>query len=84
MSGRAEDPEHEGALLRVARRAVTAATTLLVAAVLLVTSALVVYTAWIHDLKDGIFAVLFAALSAQIALNWLRWQRDEGPPDKSA
>ena len=30
-----------------------------------------------HDLSHGIFALLFAVLSAQIALNWFLWKDDE-------
>jgi uncharacterized integral membrane protein len=52
-------------------------TLLFVLAALGISSALVVYTAWIHDLRNGLFALLFAILSAQIALNWLLW-RDDG------
>jgi hypothetical protein len=52
-------------------------TLLFVLAALGISSALVVYTAWIHDLRNGLFALLFAILSAQIALNWLLWRDDE-------
>jgi hypothetical protein len=52
-------------------------TLLFVLAALAISSALVVYTAWIHDLRNGLFALLFAILSAQIALNWLLWRDDE-------
>jgi len=66
---------------RIIRRAfrvrVLGVTLLFVLAALVVSSALVVYTAWIHDLRNGLFALLFAILSAQIALNWLLWKDDE-------
>ena len=66
---------------RIIRRAfrvrVLGVTLLFVLAALVVSSALVVYTAWIHDLRNGLFALLFAILSAQIALNWLLWRDDE-------
>ena len=52
-------------------------TLLFVLAALGISFALVVYTAWIHDLRNGLFALLFAILSAQIALNWLLWRDDE-------
>ncbi len=65
-------------ILRRAFRALVFGVTLLfVIAALAVSSALVVYTAWLHDLRNGLFALLFAILSAQIALNWLLWKDDE-------
>ena len=62
---------------RTFRALVLGVTLLFVIAALAVSSALVVYTAWIHDLRNGLFALLFAILSAQIALNWLLWKDDE-------
>ena len=62
---------------RMARAAVLGVTLLFVLAALSVSSALVVYTAWLHHLREGAFALLFAVLSAQIALNWLLWRDDE-------
>ena len=56
-------------------------TLIFVVAALAVSSALVVYTAWLHDLRNGLFALLFAVLSAQIALNWILWQGDEDTPE---
>jgi hypothetical protein len=64
-------------LPRTVRALVLGVTLLFVIAALAVSSALVVYTAWIHDLRNGLFALLFAILSAQIALNWLLWRDDE-------
>jgi hypothetical protein len=52
-------------------------TLLFVVAAITVSSILVVYTAWLHDLRNGLFALLFAVLSAQIALSWLLWKDDE-------
>ncbi len=66
-----------GAVRRAFRALVLGITLLFVVAALAVSSALVVYTAWIHDLRNGLFALLFAILSAQIALNWLLWKDDE-------
>jgi hypothetical protein len=54
-----------------------------VIAALVISSALVVYTAWLHQLGNGIFALLFAILSAQIALNWLLWKDDEDDPEEA-
>ena len=52
-------------------------TFLFVVSALAVSCALVVYTAWRHELSHGLFALLFAVLSAQIALNWVLWKDDE-------
>jgi hypothetical protein len=65
-----------GILRRAFRAFVLGITLLFVVAALAVSSALVVYTAWAHDLRNGLFALLFAILSAQIALNWLLWRDD--------
>lgn len=67
----------EGAIRRALRGAVMGVTLLFVLAALAISSALVVYTAWLHDLRNGAFALLFAVLSAQIALNWILWRDDE-------
>jgi hypothetical protein len=81
LSRSAEEPQRRSGaddILRRASRALVLGITLLfVIAALAVSSALVVYTAWIHDLRNGLFALLFAILSAQIALNWLLWKDDE-------
>jgi hypothetical protein len=81
LSLSAEEPQGgvraEGTLRRAFRVFVFGVTLLFVLAALAISSALVVYTAWIHDLRNGLFALLFAILSAQIALNWLLWRDDE-------
>ena len=66
-----------GIVRRTFRALVLGITLLFVVAALAVSSALVIYTAWIHDLRNGLFALLFAILSAQIALNWFLWKDDE-------
>ncbi|QYJ14336.1 hypothetical protein Rxycam_00132 [Rubrobacter xylanophilus DSM 9941] len=63
-----------GALRRLLRGLVLGVTLAFVLFALLVSSALVVYTGWHHDLRNGVFALTFAVLSAQIALNWLLWR----------
>ena len=82
-----EEPRREtrpdGPVRRVLRAVVLGTTLLFVVAALVVSSALVVYTAWLHDLRNGLFALLFAILSAQIALNWLLWKDDENDPDEA-
>ncbi len=81
LSRSAEEPQRtirsDGTLRRALRAFVLGITLLFVVAALAISSALVVYTAWIHDLRNGLFALLFAILSAQIALNWLLWKDDE-------
>lgn len=67
----------DGTVRRTLRVFVLGITLLFVIAALAISSALVVYTAWIHDLRNGLFALLFAILSAQIALNWFLWRDDE-------
>ncbi len=81
MSPSAEEPQGgiraDGTVRRASRMLVLGITLLFVFAALAISSALVVYTAWTHDLRNGLFALLFAILSAQIALNWLLWRDDE-------
>jgi uncharacterized membrane protein YqjE len=72
-----ESRPQEGLLRRAVRALVLGITLLFVLAALLISAALVVYTAWNHDLRRGAFALLFAVLSAQIALNWILWRDDE-------
>lgn len=60
----------------ILKTTVLTATFLLVLAALSISIALVVYTAWRHDLSRGVFAMLFAVLSTQMALNWLLWKDD--------
>ena len=67
----------EGILRRALRAVVLGITFLFVISALTVSCALVVYTAWTHDVGHGLFALLFAVLSAQIALNWFLWKDDE-------
>ena len=81
LSPSVEEPQPrvrvDGTFSRALRVLVLGTTLLFVLAALAISSALVVYTAWIHDLRNGLFALLFAILSAQIALNWLLWRDDE-------
>ncbi len=71
------EPGREGLVRRAARLAVLGVTLLFVIAALAVSCALVVYTAYRHDLQNGVFALLLAVLSAQIAINWLLWKDEE-------
>jgi hypothetical protein len=79
------------------RTTMFALTLLLVLAAVFVSAGLVVYTAWHHDLKNGLFALAFAVLSARAVLSWILWhsssqsfssssdQQDRGarkPPDE--
>lgn len=52
-------------------------TLLFVLAAITVSAGLVVHTAWLHDLKSGPFAVLFAVLSAKAALSWHAWNEQD-------
>ena len=47
-----------------------------------VSAGLVVYTAWLQDVKNGPFAVLFAVLSAKAALSWLAWHEGDEESDQ--
>ena len=67
----------DGLIKRALRAMVLGVTLLFVVSALTVSCALVVYTAWRHDFSHGLFALLFAVLSAQIALNWFLWKDDE-------
>ena len=88
MSPSVEEPRagspQGGIVRRASRTLILGITLLFVLAALAVSSALVVYTAWIHDLRNGLFALLFAILSAQIALNWLIWKDDEDEPEEAS
>lgn len=53
---------------------VLVATFLFVLAAAAISTGLVVYTAWRHDLEDGLFALAFAVLSARAVLSWFLWQ----------
>lgn len=55
-------------------RAVLVVTLLFVLAAVSVSAGLVVYTALLHNLKNGLFALAFAVLSTRAALSWLLWQ----------
>ena len=67
----------DGPVRRGLRALLLGVTLLFVVAALAVSATLVVYTAWLHDLRNGLFALLFAVLSAQIAMSWLLWKDDE-------
>ncbi len=71
------EPRREGAFRRVLRVGILGVTLLFVVAALAISCALVVYTAYRHDLQNGVFALLLAVLSAQIAINWFLWKDEE-------
>ena len=62
---------------RTGRGVALALTLLFVLAAVSVSAGLVVYTAWHHDLKNGLFALAFAVLSARATLSWFLWRDDE-------
>ena len=88
LSQSAEEPQRRSRaddILRSTLRALVLGVTLLfVIAALVISSTLVIYTAWIHDLRNGLFALLFAILSTQIALNWLLWKDDEDESEEAS
>jgi asparagine N-glycosylation enzyme membrane subunit Stt3 len=57
--------------------AVLALTFLCVLAAVLSSTALLIYTALHQDIKDGLFALAFAILSARAALSWFRWRESD-------
>lgn len=72
-----EEPRRDGPVRRTLRVAILGVTLLFVVAALAISCALVVYTAYRHDLQNGVFALLLAVLSAQIAINWFLWKDEE-------
>lgn len=69
---------------RVAARGTLALTLLFVLASITVSAGLVVHTAWLHDLNNGPFAVLFAVLSGKAALSWRAWSDQDNSYARSA
>ena len=67
----------EGQIRRDTARATLALTLLFVLAAISVSTGLIVYTAWLHDLENGPFAVLFGVLSSKAALSWLAWKEQD-------
>jgi hypothetical protein len=59
------------------RKAILAVTFFFVLVSVSISAGLVVYTAWNHDLRDGLFALAFAVLSAKMAFSWVLWRDDE-------
>ncbi len=66
--GSAQAPPRQAGLVLVA-------TFLFVLAASVISTGLVVYTAWRHDLEDGLFALAFAVLSARAVLSWCLWHQ---------
>lgn len=64
---------------RIGFRFVLALTFLCILAAVCVSAGLVVYTAWHHDLKNGLFALAFAVLSARATLSWFLWRESDWP-----
>jgi hypothetical protein len=63
---------------------VLALTFLCILAAVCVSAGLVVFTAWHHDLKNGLFALAFAVLSARATLSWFLWRESDQPVRSSA
>ena len=86
-------PHNEAALARshssraghhTGLRLVLALTFLCILAAVCVSAGLVVFTAWHHDLKNGLFALAFAVLSARATLSWFLWRESDQPDSLSA
>jgi hypothetical protein len=69
----------EGPAGRAAHGIALTFTLLFVLAAVFVSIGLVAYTAWRGDLANGLFAILFAVLSAKAALSWMLWRSDREP-----
>ncbi len=72
-----DEPSRDGPVRRALRVAVLGVTFLFVVVVLYFSWSIVFYTAYRHDLQNGVFALLLAVLSAQIAINWFLWKDEE-------
>ncbi|WP_273842930.1 hypothetical protein [Rubrobacter calidifluminis] len=60
-------------LRRAARLLVCAVTLAFLLCSLLTSCTLLVFSARSHELKSGLFALLFCTLSAHLTLSWLSW-----------
>ncbi|CAN5310893.1 hypothetical protein BH24ACT19_BH24ACT19_13320 [soil metagenome] len=58
---------------------VLVATFLFVLVAAAISTGLVVYTAWRHDLEGGLFALALAVLSARAVLSWRLWHSSLQP-----
>lgn len=63
------------------RAVVLSLTFVFVLAAVVISAGLVAYAAWNHDLKNGLFAIAFAVLSARAVLSWVAWSSQ--PPAAS-
>jgi hypothetical protein len=61
------------------QRATLFLTFLFVLVAVSVSVGLVVYTAWRHDLEDGLFALAFSILSTRAVLSWFLWRGSYQP-----
>ncbi|AHY46337.1 Hypothetical Protein RradSPS_1054 [Rubrobacter radiotolerans] len=73
---RSASPARRQVLERTLGRIVLALTFLIVVGAVAISSGLVVYTAWVHDLREGFFALVFAVMSGKIALHWFLWKEE--------
>jgi len=77
------NPCEEIARGNTGRTTMFALTLLPVLAAVFVSAGLVVYTAWHHDLKNGLFALAFAVLSSRAVLSWILWRSSDQPLSSS-
>ncbi len=69
-----QEDHTEDLMHRAAQAVATGVTFVFLCAALLVSSTLLIYNAYSHNLKGGLFALIFSTLSAQITLGWLLWK----------
>jgi hypothetical protein len=64
---------------RVGQKVLLAVSLLFVLAAVSVSTWLVAYTAWGHDLRGGLFALTCAVLGARAVLSWVLWLKSGQP-----
>jgi hypothetical protein len=77
------NPRKESTSRNSGRTTMFALTLLPVLTAVFVSAGLVVYTAWHHDLKNGLFALAFAVLSSRAVLSWVLWRSSDQPLSSS-
>ena len=73
------DHQRDAAPRSTGQKATLSLAFLFVLVAVAVSAGLVVYTAWRHDLEDGLFALAFSILSTRAVLSWFLW-RGSYPP----
>lgn len=73
------DHHRDAARRSTGQKATLSLAFLFVTAAVAVSTGLVVYTAWRHDLEDGLFALAFSVLSTRAVLSWFLWRGSYQP-----